>query len=435
MSTATTTAQAAAETTSTEPAERSSDRYVVIHYSLQSKDSTLHVLRHTHSSSSASEALVVEQPTSAPVPRQQPPASVAPPESPQFESKRATPDLDSSSAPSESAALQPSVGVLTGAFAKCIATSASAPIVALGTDLGGIAVFSAHEQGTLTLTATKGATTGKKAKDSLWVITFSLDEQFLLAGSLAGMLFVFETRAWALVKSFKAHSKCVSAVAPLRRGNNYLTASEDRTCRIWNRDQDDQLILEYRGHTKPVSACVVLPLPRTAVASADFTKGLRVWDSSTGAEIKTSFSEDTKMISAMVASSRENAFVTGDWVRRIRGWDATSLQVRWCVNLRAELRTLVMSTSESHVLVTAGGIGPSFASVWRVADGTSGQTSVTFPGFVTATSLFPNSGSEATPVQDGAPTPNETPSTATSANRQTDEDALKHKPPRKQARK
>eukprot|EP00042_Codosiga_hollandica_P023156 m.90003 g.90003 ORF g.90003 m.90003 type:complete len:93 (-) comp51073_c0_seq2:2-280(-) len=47
---------------------------------------------------------------------------------------------------------------------------------------------------------------------------------------------------------------------------------------------------------------------------------------------------------------------------------------------------------------------------------------------------FP-AGSEATPVQDGAPTPNETPSTATSANRQTDEDALKHKPPRKQARK
>jgi WD40 repeat protein len=81
------------------------------------------------------------------------------------------------------------------------------------------------------------------------------------------------------IRTFAGHSAPITALAALRDGR-VITASRDRTLRVWNILERVGERHSLDGHSGPVTALTVLPDGRVVSGSADCT--LRVWDPALG---------------------------------------------------------------------------------------------------------------------------------------------------------
>jgi WD40 repeat protein len=89
-------------------------------------------------------------------------------------------------------------------------------------------------------------------------------------------------RHWAkrqspgLVREFVGHSGGVTACAVMPDGQRMISASEDRTLKLWDL-ATGEILATLRGHTDTVSACAVAPDGRRVV-SASWDGTLKLWD-------------------------------------------------------------------------------------------------------------------------------------------------------------
>jgi WD40 repeat protein len=97
---------------------------------------------------------------------------------------------------------------------------------------------------------------------------------------------VWDVQTGAEERTLTGHSDGVTAVAVTPDGRRAISASYDRTLKVWDLDQTS-FGLEERtltGHGSGVRAVAVTPDGRRAIpASSD--KTLKVWDLSTGKEL------------------------------------------------------------------------------------------------------------------------------------------------------
>jgi WD40 repeat protein len=96
------------------------------------------------------------------------------------------------------------------------------------------------------------------------------------------------------MQTLKGHSAKVSGVAITPDGRRAISASDDKTLRVWDLESG-QDIRTLEGHTGSVNGVAITPDGRRAVsASLDWT--LRVWDIEAGKEL-TVFTGDAGMLS------------------------------------------------------------------------------------------------------------------------------------------
>ncbi|CAO3439675.1 High-affinity carbon uptake protein Hat/HatR [Azospirillum argentinense] len=89
----------------------------------------------------------------------------------------------------------------------------------------------------------------------------------------------------ALLRTLTGHSLSVCAVAALPDGRHALSASTDRTLRLWNLDTGTELAI-MRGHSNKIQAVAVLLDGHRAVSGSD-DKTVKLWDLDTGACLAT----------------------------------------------------------------------------------------------------------------------------------------------------
>jgi TIR domain/WD domain, G-beta repeat len=123
------------------------------------------------------------------------------------------------------------------------------------------------------------------------------------------------------LRTLEGHTKGVGDVAVTPDGRRAVSASDDRTLRLWDLESG-QTLRTLEGHTHSVSAVAVTPEGRRAVsASGDET--LRLWDLSSGQTLRT-LKGHTDSVSAVAVTLDGRRAVSGSFDRTLRLWDLES---------------------------------------------------------------------------------------------------------------
>jgi hypothetical protein len=147
--------------------------------------------------------------------------------------------------------------------------------------------------------------------DGTRVVTASEDKTARIWDAATGMEIVV----------LRGHDGGVTSAAFSRDGSRIVTASSDQTARIWDAATGKEIVV-LRGHDDFVSSAAFSPDGlRIVTASEDETA--RIWDAATGMEIVVLRGHDGGVTSA--AFSRDGSrIVTASWDKTARIWDAAT---------------------------------------------------------------------------------------------------------------
>jgi WD40 repeat protein len=162
----------------------------------------------------------------------------------------------------------------------------------------------------------------------------------------------------------QGHSGAIATVAFSPFGQRVVTASADRTARIWNA-ASGQSIAELEGHCAEVVSAAFSPDgQRVVTASAD--KTARIWDAANGHLIAKLEGHSAEVISAAFSpDGRLVATASGD--RTARVWNAAEGQLTAKMEGHSGIVLAVEFSPDGQRVVTASNDGT--ARVWNAATG------------------------------------------------------------------
>lgn len=178
--------------------------------------------------------------------------------------------------------------------------------VVTGSDDGDVRVWSIDGQLKRQLTGHRGR---------IHAIEFSPSGRLLATAGDDGAIRVWNVAGGGLVGAFRGHVGSVSSVAFVDEGH-LVSAGADATLRLWSLRPIN--VLDLAGHDGPVNSAVFSRDGRLAItASSDRTA--RVWDAATGSQLALLGPHSERVFTAIFDADAKRAF-TGDGPR-IRVWD------------------------------------------------------------------------------------------------------------------
>jgi len=161
------------------------------------------------------------------------------------------------------------------------------------------------------------------------------------------------------------HSRGVNAVAVSGDGRRAVSASSDRTLKVWNLETGT-LLHTLAGHADEVNAVAVTQDGRQAV-SASFDKTLKIWNLETGLEIFT-LTGHTHFVNAIAIAEKGQKAISCSDDHTLRVWDlATGQQVHVLTGHTDRIGTVVM-TPDGQRAVSAS--SDNTLKVWDLQSGT-----------------------------------------------------------------
>jgi WD40 repeat protein len=127
-------------------------------------------------------------------------------------------------------------------------------------------------------------------------ISFSPDGSTLAAGSLDGIVRLWEARTWQEEAQLASHTACVAALAFSPDGRTLASGSWDNTVKLWDLVTHSE-VGSLSGHTKWISAMAFSPDGRT-LASGSWDGTIKLWDPLTHIVLRT-LSRHTSAVTAL----------------------------------------------------------------------------------------------------------------------------------------
>ena len=154
------------------------------------------------------------------------------------------------------------------------------------------------------------------------------------------------------------HSDGVLAAAFLPDGNRFVTASADKTIKLWRADTGE-LLRTFAGHGDRVLSVAVSPDGKT-IASGSVDKTIRVWDAASGEQVGQLEGHTLGVV--CVAFLKDGRLISGAR-DGLRLWDVKQEKLLWKKHLPREIWRMATSADASRAVLTeAGGV----TSVWDV---------------------------------------------------------------------
>jgi WD40 repeat protein len=170
----------------------------------------------------------------------------------------------------------------------------------------------------------KYSTLLKGHEDSVWSAAFSLDGTRVVTASADKTARVWDSRTGQLVSTLKGHEDSVLSAAFSPDGTRVVTASEDKTARVWD-SRTGQLVSTLKGHEARVWSAEFSP-DGTRVVTASEDKTARVWDSRTGQLVSTLKGHEDSVWSAEFSPDGTRV-VTASADKTARLWDSRTGQL------------------------------------------------------------------------------------------------------------
>jgi WD40 repeat protein len=189
----------------------------------------------------------------------------------------------------------------------------------------------------------------------------------LISGGLDGHVKVWDLQGYReeLVLGadiVRAHDDSVLGVSFSPDGHNILSASRDRTARLWDRTSGKLLGEFQQGHHYLATTEVFFP-DGTRFLTAAVDNTARIWDVATGMQVQTL---DGTGVSAAAAVSRDGTRIaTGSERRTARIWDARGNRLAETPDHKAEVTAVAFSPS-GRLLFTGDELGR--CRVWDASD-------------------------------------------------------------------
>ncbi|KIM40859.1 hypothetical protein M413DRAFT_72500 [Hebeloma cylindrosporum] len=157
----------------------------------------------------------------------------------------------------------------------------------------------------------------------------------------------------------------LTSVAFSSDGTCIISGSWDNSVRIWDASSGDELKV-LNGHTKVVTS-VAFSSDSTHIVSGSWDKSLRVWDATSGAELKV-LNGHTNYITSIALSANGTHIASGSWDKSVRVWNALSGDEMKVLNGHTESITSVTFSIDGNCIVS--GSWDNSVRVWDSASGT-----------------------------------------------------------------
>jgi WD40 repeat protein/pimeloyl-ACP methyl ester carboxylesterase len=157
-----------------------------------------------------------------------------------------------------------------------------------------------------------------------------------------------------LLRILAGHSYLANSVAVLLDGKRAISASSDKTLKLWNLDTGD-VIQTLEGHSDEVNAVAVLPDERAISASSD--KTLKLWNLDTGTELKTLEGHSDRVTSVTVLPDRKRAISASD-DKTLKLWNLDTGEVIQTLEGHSDRVTSVAVLSDGERAISAATVWP-----------------------------------------------------------------------------
>jgi WD40 repeat protein len=166
---------------------------------------------------------------------------------------------------------------------------------------------------------------------------------------------------WRLALS--GHELQLSSALFSPDGSQVVTASFDKTARIWNA-KTGETIFVLRGHTAEVNYASFSP-DGTLVVTASFDKTARIWDAQTGKTIAV-LQGHSQQVNSAVFSPDGSRIATASWDNTARIWDVATEKEIAVLNNESTLYSAAFSPDGSRIVTAAA---DQMARIWDAATG------------------------------------------------------------------
>lgn len=153
-----------------------------------------------------------------------------------------------------------------------------------------------------------------------WTASYSPDGERII---VANGIYIIDAKTGEVVKRLAGHREVVNSAFYSFDGRKAVSASEDRTVRIWD-VETEQCIQILRGHTGWVFFAAFSPDGKLVVSASE-DKTVRVWDAETGICIRV-FEGHGYDVKSAVFSNDGRKIVSAACDSTIKIWDFPSLQ-------------------------------------------------------------------------------------------------------------
>jgi WD40 repeat protein len=191
---------------------------------------------------------------------------------------------------------------------------------------------------------------------------FSPDGSRIVTASSDKTARIWDAASAKEIAVLRGHTESVDAATFSPDGKRIVTASIDKTARIWDASTGEEVAV-LRGHTESVNAATFSP-DGARIVTASWDKTARIWDTATAKEIAVLRGHDT-IVSSATFSPDGARIVTASRDKTARIWDAASAkQIAVLRGHEADVNSATFSPDGARIVTASA---DKTARIWDAA--------------------------------------------------------------------